>query len=151
MTFARGRVVFVLAALAVTALLVASSAIAGGAVLEAKLKGSNEPGGGDPDGSGAAVAELKVRKGKLCWGLEWKKIDKPTAAHIHHGKKGVDGPVEITLFEGEKTGKSAEGCAKGIEKKLLKKIKEHPRAHYVNVHNGEFPGGAIRGQLILPA
>jgi hypothetical protein len=26
-------------------------------------------------------------------------------------------------------------------------IVAHPRDYYVNIHTGEFPGGAIRGQL----
>ena len=38
------------------------------------------------------------------------------------------------------------GCV-GVEHDLLKAIRKDPEQYYVNVHTGEFPEGAVRGQL----
>jgi hypothetical protein len=34
-----------------------------------------------------------------------------------------------------------------VDPALLDQLAQHPKRFYVNVHTGEFPGGAIRGQL----
>ena len=68
--------------------------------LSAKLKGNEEVADGDPNGRGEAfVAVKKPRKRKLCFEVSWEKVGPPTAAHIHKGAKGTDGPIKVTLFE----------------------------------------------------
>ena len=95
------------------------------------------------------MAVKKPSKRKLCFELSWERIEPPTAAHIHKGAKGVDGPIKVTLFEDANgvPGETAEGCVKKIRKRIAKKLKKTPEKYYVNVHNAEFPDGAIRGQL----
>jgi hypothetical protein len=116
--------------------------------LSAKLKGSEEvPGPGDKNGKGEAFVSVKAAKGKLCWQVSWVKIAEPSAAHVHKGAKGVAGPVKVTLFDSPQPSDIAEGCARKQDKKLLKRIARSPEKFYVNVHNAEFPDGAIRGQL----
>jgi hypothetical protein len=41
---------------------------------------------------------------------------------------------------------SSEGCAR-LSRMKIKMIKNNPSEYYVNVHNGDFPNGAVRGQL----
>jgi hypothetical protein len=117
------------------------------AELGAKLKGSEEvPGPGDNNGKGEAQLETKIAKGKLCYLVEYEDIEPATAAHVHKAPKGEDGKIVIPLFE-EETASPAEGCVKDVKERKLKKLVKNPADYYVNVHNAEFPDGAIRGQL----
>jgi hypothetical protein len=115
-------------------------------VLSAKLKGSNEaPVKGDPNGTGVVVLHLSTAKGTACWQFSnVKNIAKPTQAHIHKGRKGASGPVVIPLGATYK----AKGCAKA-PKSLIEAIETNPNRYYVNIHNTKYPGGAIRGQLVV--
>ena len=115
--------------------------------LEAALDGGEEvPDKGDPNASGLALVTVKTEKKKVCFNISWEKLDEdPSAGHIHKGKFGVAGEVVITLFESQ-TATPAKGCVKA-NKDLLGKIKKKPQNYYVNLHNNEYPAGAIRGQL----
>jgi CHRD domain len=117
----------------------------GGKVLKAKLNGANEVPPADPDGRGKAAVKVLPRFGAVCFDLKWEKIGPPTMAHIHKGAKGVNGPVVVLFFENSQVKKT--GCTDGLDQKLLRDIKRHPSQYYVNIHNDEFPPGAIRGQL----
>jgi hypothetical protein len=111
--------------------------------LEANLTGKQEvPGPGDRNGSGDA--KLIVSKGKVCYVLRVEDIKRPTAAHIHEGRRGVAGPIVVEL-KAPKDGSSS-GCER-ISRELSRNLREHPKRYYVNVHNNQFPAGAIRGQL----
>jgi hypothetical protein len=119
----------------------------------ARLSGAKEvPGPGDPDGRGTARIRLHANAGEVCYRVNWKRIGSPTAAHIHEGTKDVAGPVVVTLFQGGQSGKRrlARGCIDEVDRALVADIVKRPRHYYVNVHNAEFPGGAIRGQLFNP-
>ncbi|MCI2417862.1 CHRD domain-containing protein [Saccharopolyspora sp. K220] len=115
-----------------------------GVKLAAKLDGAQEvPGPGDPDGFGSA--RLTVFPDQVCVYLKVSRIQLPTtAAHIHRGVRGVAGPVVVTL-PNPATGE-ADGCVP-IDRELAKELVNMPSGFYVNVHNDEFPDGAIRGQL----
>jgi CHRD domain len=117
--------------------------------LETVMTGEREvPERGDPDGIGKA--DVKVFRTKVCYTLTFKRIAPATAAHIHEGRKGVAGPVVVTLFE--RPNNPVESPARisdcvDISSSLSKALREHPGRYYVNVHNKPFPDGAIRGQL----
>ena len=117
--------------------------------LLAPLAGSLEkPSAGDPDGTGAA--DFRIKGNKVCFRIIAADIAPVTAAHIHKGGPAVAGPVEVDLFTFK--GKSQTlppritGCAKTTTA-IAKAIAKKPGDYYVNVHNGDFPAGALRGQL----
>ena len=84
-------------------------------------------------------------------------IENVTAAHIHLGKKGKNGPPVAlitndkkankfsgTLAEGTTTEKELMGSLMGKSvKDLIKQIKKGNA--YVNVHTDKYPDGEIRG------
>ncbi len=104
-------------------------------------------------GSGSGFARLFF--GSLCYAYNVTLDDPATAAHIHRAIRGSDGPVVATL-EIPSIGFAA-GClddtdvAGSTVDELSAAIQADPFAYYVNVHNATYPGGAVRGQLTLPA
>ena len=115
--------------------------------LFADLTGAAEvPGPGDPDGTGFAVVALFLESGELCASLQVEGIAAATMAHVHVGGGGVAGGIVVTLPTPDADG-FGEGCVDGLDPAVLQAIADDPAGHYVNVHNGEFPDGAIRGQL----
>jgi hypothetical protein len=148
----RGRIAL-LGGLAALAGVVALPSLSPGAtLLGAKLKGSQEvPGPGDPNAKGGIQLSLKAKKKKVCFTLEYRKLDGgAVAGHIHKGKKGVAGNIKVLLFEVDPPlaeEDSVEGCQKNVKRKLIRKIKRKPGNYYVNIHTPPYPDGAIRGQL----
>ena len=119
----------------------------GGHRRTAQLSGAAEvPGPGDPDGSGTAMLRLSLEESEVCFDLTVSNIGPATAAHIHEGAEGVAGPVVVPL-DPAPTGGSSSGCNSDVDNALIQNIIENPEQYYVNVHNEEFPDGAIRGQL----
>jgi hypothetical protein len=118
----------------------------GAKALKAQLNGaSEEPGPGDPDGRGRARIKLLRQFNAVCFRLRWRKIVAPTRAHVHRGAEGVAGPIVVTLFDADSVRRR--GCVDGVDRALLREIRRNPGGFYVNVHNEDFPAGAIRGQL----
>ena len=112
----------------------------------ATLTGAQEVGGGDPDGAGSAEISISDEFGQVCWDLNViRGIGPITAAHIHRGARGVDGPPVFTLRRSDEG--SYEGCTDGSEW-TQDRIEGNPQDFYVNVHTAEYPKGAIRGQLM---
>ena len=99
----------------------------------------------DPDGSGTASIRLNLGQGEVCFNLTVSGIAPATAAHIHVAPAGVAGPVVVGLTA--PTSGSSNGCISGVDRDLIKAIIQNPEQYYVNVHNTEYPAGAVRGQL----
>ena len=111
----------------------------------ATLTGAQEPGGGDREGAGRAEISISDNFGQICYDLnDIRGIGPITAAHIHRGAPGVNGPVVFTLKPANEGG--YKGCSGGPEW-TQDRIENNPQAFYVNVHTAEYPNGAIRGQL----
>ena len=141
-------------------------------VLEAELNGREQVATnattmalvGDPNGrADAYVFGIDGDPFTLCYVLVGvKKIGEldlapggGRAAHIHEGARGSNGPVVANLAwpqggqagdcltEGEVGPKFPTG-----EFGIVQRILKNPAGFYVNIHNAEYPNGAIRGQLM---
>jgi hypothetical protein len=118
----------------------------GGRLLTTTLTGAAEvPGPGDPDGIGSAAVTVNPGKGLVCYELSVSGIATATAAHIHEAPPNAAGPVVVTLTEVPFDSFSS-GCVE-VDRAEAKEILKNPADYYVNVHNAEFPLGALRGQL----
>ena len=119
----------------------------GGRPLSTALTGAAEvPGPGDPDGSGKATLTLNQGQGEICFKITVSNITLPaTGAHIHEAPAGAAGSIVVFLTPPDASGSSS-GCV-SVARALVKEIRKHPSGFYVNVHNANFPAGAVRGQL----
>lgn len=128
------------------------------------LTGENEvPGPGDEDAEGTAVVAFSTTTNAttgavsptLCWMIDVKGLeDKATAAHIHKAPATEAGDVAVTLTPPPDADGFAQDCANAASfsramgsSARIAEIKAQPENYYVNVHNTEFPDGAVRGQL----
>lgn len=147
-TIAKPKLAIGLAAAALLGALGAPAAIAQDnfAYVGAPLFGELEVGhkGAGEEASGDFNAELDLAKGRMCYLLEVSGLDEVTAAHVHEGPAGKNGPPVIPL---QVAGPKGDDICTDVDPELLRKIARNPARYYVNVHTRAFPEGAIRGQL----
>ena len=126
----------------------------GGRKFTTTLSGANECNAagtcnlGDPDGTGTADIEVNVGQQRVCWQITVNNITAPMRGHIHKGPAGGAGGIVVPFFEPATV--DLDGCTsttQPVDRRLLMDIIQHPQDYYVNVHNADFPAGAIRGQL----
>ncbi|MEO2023030.1 MAG: CHRD domain-containing protein [Pirellulaceae bacterium] len=104
---------------------------------------------GDPDGSASGILSVDDVTGEIVWNFTYANIADPTAMHIH----GPNGPAGSTagVFIGLGTSSSGPGIldASLTHASLsdLSLILSNPSDFYVNIHNADFPPGAVRDQL----
>ena len=110
----------------------------------ANLTGANEVPPADPDGVGTARISTDDATNRICARLEVRNIGAVTAAHIHRGRAGVNGPPVVTLDAPDDD--DSDDCD-DVADALLDEIRRSPADFYVNVHTAEYPDGAIRGQI----
>ncbi len=108
-----------------------------------RLTGAAEvPGPGDPDGRGFAFVRWNTDNGMICYNVFVRRIAPATAAHIHVGDENTAGPV-VQALEAPADGYSS-GCVDNDA--LAAALDANPDNYYVNVHNADYPAGAVRGQ-----
>jgi hypothetical protein len=137
-----------LAALGSVALLAGAGTTSAALAAEfrAALTGANEVPPGDPDGSGVAEITVDDTLNRLCVQIEVGGISPATAAHIHRGAAGENGPPVVTLDAPDAGDEDEDDCDL-IGDALADDIQRNPAGFYVNIHTADFPNGAIRGQL----
>ncbi|MFN0090195.1 MAG: CHRD domain-containing protein [Acidimicrobiales bacterium] len=112
---------------------------------KARLSGLNEISvvdGRDAAGDLAAggTADLDVDGRRVCWKLRLDGIDAPSAAHIHKGPVGQNGPIVVDFAA------RLRGCVEA-DAAVAADLAANPAGYYVNVHTTAYPAGAVRGQL----
>jgi hypothetical protein len=114
----------------------------------ATLTGANElPPAGDPNGRAKAL--VRIDGSQVTFAFSWKGVATPTMAHVHQAAAGVDGPVVVPLFTSAlpATSTAAAGSVMVDDASLVQAITADPAGFYLNLHTGEYPAGAVRGQL----
>ena len=154
-------------------LITASVAYAASQGFVANLSGEHEVPRRMTDATGIATFQLSEDGTALSYTLNVADIENVFAAHIHCGPKRVNGPIGVTLFTGPVGGGPISGtlatgtitvpdpgnaCGWADVAAVVAAITSNNA--YVNVHTndgvgapntgpGDFPGGEIRGQLLV--
>ncbi|WP_410771267.1 CHRD domain-containing protein [Fontibacillus sp. BL9] len=128
---------------------------------KAFLNGRNEVPPVRTIATGNATFRLNRTGDRLFFCLIVRNINQVTQAHLHLGRKGVNGPVVAFLFGPSKFGISVKrGVVRGTltsndlvgplsGKTIRDLIREFERGNsYVNVHTIQHPDGEVRGQVI---
>ena len=146
--------------IAIVALGVASRALAASSTFTVSLTGAKEVaagGTGDPDGS--AIGSITLDSGSggstatASWNFTLSNLATPSDFHIHTGSATQQGGVLIPfgVQAGELTATSFIGSRTGLSSTNMANVLANPGGFYLNIHNGEFPNGAVRAQVPEPA
>jgi hypothetical protein len=110
-----------------------------------KMTGAAETPAGAPGGTAKAVVTLSTKTGKVCWTFKsLSGVSDPTYAHIHLGAARTAGNIVVPLSTGAAL--LTKGCATASAA-LISAIAANPHGYYVNIHNAQYPNGAVRAQL----
>jgi hypothetical protein len=90
------------------------------------------------------MAVIRLEPAQVCWDILVVGIAPATAAHIHAAEAGAAGDIVYPLSP--PTAGTVSGCTPA-EAALIEALTNNPEGYYVNVHNEEYPNGAVRGQL----
>lgn len=124
----------------------------------AALSGAQEVPANASTANGTFTATVDEAAGTITWSLSVPTITNATAAHLHTGGAGVNGPVVLNLFAAPSGSPASSVSTSGTSKAsdlvgpLSGNFAEFVRAVkggtiYVNVHTTALPGGEIRSQV----
>lgn len=127
-----------------------SAAFAEVQVLRAHLAPS-----GDPDGSGVAIVRLDPDEDRVCYTIVVRDIGAPTepaagvgSAHVHGPLPSTDIAIDLdTVFMSTGTSTYVANDCVNAAGATIDAVLADPELFYVNVHNVQFPGGAVEGNL----
>jgi hypothetical protein len=116
--------------------------------LVATLAGADEVPSADAMGHGFAAISIDPKTSSVVFDVWVSGIKLPaTAMHIHVGEKGEAGDVVIPAAKASDESGVVKTTTEKVDAALIQKILSNPAGYYVNVHNADFPKGAVRGQL----
>jgi hypothetical protein len=155
-----GRGLLVAAVLAAATLLpAAASAQTLTSQWGAALSGANEVPANTSAARGTFTATIDEAANTIQWSLSVPAITNATAAHLHTGQAGTNGPIALNLFaapagspaqavnvSGSSKGSDLVGPLQGNFQEFIRAVKGG--TIYVNVHTTGNPGGEIRAQVV---
>ncbi|HEX9185370.1 MAG TPA: CHRD domain-containing protein [Burkholderiales bacterium] len=113
----------------------------GSGAIKVTLSGAEEVPPAKTEGSGSG--SFRVAEDRTIIGSVTTKGVAGTAAHIHQGAKGKNGPVIVPLTKNGDTYSVPEG--RKLTEAQMTALKEGNL--YVNVHSNKYKGGEVRAQL----
>lgn len=125
----------------------------------AALSGANEVPANTSAARGTFTATIDEAANTIQWSLSVPAITNASAAHLHTGQAGINGPIVLNLFaapagspaqavnvSGSSKGSDLVGPLQGNLQEFIRAVKGG--TIYVNVHTTGNPGGEIRAQVV---
>lgn len=116
---------------------------------KAMLSGGNEVPPIETAASGMGMFTYNMDTKELMYEISVADIVDITAAHIHAGVAGENGPVVFGLFDGTGTFDPENPISGSVTLDMDQQAMLVNKALYVNVHTTAYPGGEVRGQIEL--
>ena len=122
-----------------------------------EVNGSGVPNQGDLDGSANGTLTLNNgtgagNSGSATFSLTIANVDLTTLSghHIHQAPAGSNGPIVVDFGDPDtiRSGNILSGTISNLPAATITNIFANPSGFYYNLHNGGFPGGAVRDQLV---
>ena len=103
---------------------------------------------GDPDGTGYITVTTKPSLSQVCFTITMNNINlNAIAGHIHKAPRGQSIVVPaVDLLENVNAKNTISQC-RFADPATIRDLRLNPRAYYAQVHNLNYPEGAIRGQF----
>src|SRR4051812_20654805 len=123
-----------------------------------EVNGAGVPNQGDLDGTAFGTLVLNNGTGSGTTGsatlnLTLSNIDLATLSghHIHQALATTTGPIVLDFGDPDtiRSGSTLSGTITGLSATTITNIFANPSGFYYNIHNGAFPGGAVRDQLVV--
>lgn len=110
---------------------------------------------GDADGSGVAVLRLDSDADLVCYSITVRNIGAPTEPAAGVGSGHIHGPLPATgiavdldtVFRSAGADTHVARDCVSAASATIDAVLANPELFYVNVHNVEFPAGAVQGSL----
>lgn len=110
---------------------------------------------GDADGSGIAVLRFDSDAGLVCYTIVARDIGAPQepapgigSAHIHGPLPAGGIAIDLdTVFRSTGTDTYVSTGCVAAGSAAIDAVLVNPELYYINVHNAQFPGGAVQGNL----
>ena len=144
------RLKWISALVAALTVLVGGLASAEPARRTARLSGKTYS--GDPNGTGRAVLRVDVPGNKVCFRITYRRLVEPNFGGLYRGNE-YGSALEVTLFTGDRGPRSSpiRGCARNVQRPILREIEDHPRRFWVKVSKYGYANSALSGRLRLPS
>jgi hypothetical protein len=112
------------------------------------------PGQGDPDATDVGTLTLDDVAGTATLNITLANLDLTTLSghHIHNAPATTTGAIVLDFGDPDtiRSGSVLSGTITGLSTATIDNVFANPTNFYYNIHNGQFPGGAVRSQLPEP-
>ncbi len=98
-------------------------------------------------GFASGTLTINSATNEVSWNFAYTSVAAPTMMHIHIGAAGANGSVVVNLGVATSGGPNTLIGSTTTSATNVNNILANPLGYYVNIHNGPFPGGVVRGQL----